>query len=217
MPSRHLQYLGLLFFGLHVASRHWPSFGGILWYVVLFLGNPENTKAKIFPVLSLRALFARQAQFNRFLSQSPTFTVSRYFRLMALAFTDLMLTVPFGIYEIYSNAAGSEIQPWRGWADAHFNFSRVDQYPAWMWRADPRVRIPLELNRWIVPFCAFVFFAYFGFAEEARRNYVKAFKFATAPFRKLRFQSNSEKLPDHVADKSVVIARFYKFVLINSH
>lgn len=99
---------------------------------------------------------------------------------MALALTDLLLTVPFGIYEIYSNAADGNVQPWKGWADTHYNFSRVDSYPAQIWRAQPIVGVSLELNRWIVPACAFIFFAYFGFAEEARKNYSAAYRAITS-------------------------------------
>jgi len=132
----------------------------------------------VYCCMSLRALFARQAQFNQFLASGTSLTASRYFRLMGLAMTDLLLSVPFGIYEIYSNATGGTIQPWKGWADTHFNFDRVNQYPAGLWRANPQSAVPLELNRWLIPACAFIFFSYFGFAEEARKNYWSAWVIA---------------------------------------
>lgn len=135
--------------------------------------------------MSLRALIARQVQFNQFLASGSSLTTSRYFRLMALALTDLALTVPFGIYEIYSNTVDAPVQPWTGWADVHFGFSRVDQYPALMWRASPAVAVPIELSRWIVPATAFVFFAYFGFAEEARKNYRVAYLAISSRIQKL--------------------------------
>lgn len=120
--------------------------------------------------------------------------MSRYLRLMALAMTDLALTVPFGIYEVVSNAV-SGVKPWTSWADTHFHFSRVDQFPAPIWRADHGAEVALELDRWIVPFCAFVFFAYFGFAEEARRNYGVAWNTIASPFKRLS-RRNSSKLLD---------------------
>lgn len=137
-------------------------------------------------VLSLRCLIRRQIRFNQLLSSNPSLTSGRYFRLMALALTDLVLTVPFGIYEIYSNAADGNVYPWKGWADTHYNFSRVESFPARLWRAQPAIAIPLELNRWIVPACAFVFFAYFGFAEEARKNYSAAYCVLTSRLACLR-------------------------------
>lgn len=127
-------------------------------------------------VLSIRAFLIRQAQFRRFLSTSGALTSSRYFRLMALAVTDIIFTLPLSIYEVVSNTGHGAVAPWRGWADAHFGFDRVNQYPAAVWRADPTRSIPLQLTRWITPLCALVFFAYFGFAEEARKNYSNAFR-----------------------------------------
>lgn len=115
---------------------------------------------------------------------------------MALAFTDLCLTVPLGIYQVCSNAVGGDVKPWVSWADTHFDFDRVNQFPAGIWRADRNVEIPLELDRWIVPCCAFIFFAYFGFAEEARKNYAKAYDFIATPFKRLRSRSSSTKLSD---------------------
>ena len=90
---------------------------------------------------------------------------------MALALTSLIITLPLGIYEIYSNTVDAPVQPWTSWKDVHYGFSRVDQYPAFLWRAIPALAVPIELSRWTVPAIAFVFFGYFGFAEEARRNY----------------------------------------------
>ena len=84
--------------------------------------------------------------------------------------TELLFTVPFGIYEIYSNAGG-DVQPWLGWANTHYDYSRVGQYPALLWMYEPSTAIPVQLTRWILPVCAFVFFGFFGFAEEARRRY----------------------------------------------
>jgi len=124
----------------------------------------------VYCVLSLRSLLARQAQFREFISSTTGLTSSRYFRLMALAVTELLFTVPFGIYQIYSNSVGGVV-PWQGWSNAHYDFSRVDQYAAILWTSDPSLAVPLQLSRWIIPSCAFIFFAFFGFAEEARKRY----------------------------------------------
>ena len=84
--------------------------------------------------------------------------------------TELLFTVPFGIYQIYANLQGGAA-PWQGWANTHYDFSRVDLYPAVLWKSDPAFTIPLQISRWMLPACAFIFFAFFGFAEEARRRY----------------------------------------------
>ena len=90
---------------------------------------------------------------------------------MAISFTELLFSTPLGIYEIYSNAIAGPLEPWKGWADTHFDFSRVVTFPAFIWRRDPTLAIPLELSRWVLPLCALAFFAFFGFAEEARKHY----------------------------------------------
>lgn len=54
-------------------------------------------------------------------------------------------------------------------------FSRVDEYPAFLWRRDPSAASSLEFSRWIVVACAITFFAFFGFADEAIKNYKLAF------------------------------------------
>ncbi|KAJ8456853.1 hypothetical protein ONZ51_g11874 [Trametes cubensis] len=124
-----------------------------------------------FGIMSLRYLAMRRAEFNEFLAHSSSMTSSRYFRLMAMAATELLLSTPLGIYEIYSNAVAAPLEPWKGWADTHFDFSRVAVYPAYAWRGVPALAVPLELSRWLLPACAFIFFAFFGFAQEARKNY----------------------------------------------
>lgn len=125
-------------------------------------------------VLSLLAFNKRRAQFAEFMSAHSALTMNRYFRLMAIATTDLLLSVPISAYGIYLNAS-EDIAPWISWDDTHFHFWQVHQYPAILWRSDRNTLISIELSRWLVPFCAFVFFAFFGFASEARAFYARHF------------------------------------------
>jgi pheromone a factor receptor len=48
---------------------------------------------------------------------------------MALASTNLLLTVPLATFVLYSNVAITGLSPWVSWADTHSNFSRVVQVP----------------------------------------------------------------------------------------
>lgn len=98
---------------------------------------------------------------------------------MALASTELLCTLPFAIYIMALNISVG-LDPYKGWADLHFDYSRVDQIPAILWHLDHKLVIALQLSRWLVVACAFIFFCYFGFAEEARRHYRAAFSWATA-------------------------------------
>ena len=122
-------------------------------------------------VLSIRAFIKRQAQFNELLAKNSSLTRNRYFRLMALATTELFCTIPFGAFLMYMDLTSDAVQPYKGWADTHFDYSQVNQYPATIWRLDRSAEICIEMSRWLVIICAWIFFMFFGFADEARRNY----------------------------------------------
>jgi pheromone a factor receptor len=117
----------------------------------------------------------RRAQFSEFLSSNNSLSINRYFRLMALATLELLCTTPISAYGIYINIANNPLQPWKGFADAHFDYSHIGQYPSVIWRLNRLTVVSTELTRWSLVFCAFSFFAFFGFADEARKNYRKAF------------------------------------------
>jgi len=104
----------------------------------------------------------------------PGISRSRYFRLMALASIDMFGSIPLATYFIVSNATHGVV-PWKSWADTHSDYSRVVQIPSFMWKNDPLVAEGLEMYRWLLVACAFVFFAFFGFADEARRHYRLAY------------------------------------------
>ncbi|TFY76225.1 hypothetical protein EWM64_g7786 [Hericium alpestre] len=141
----------------------------IIWPIVIGLIS------SCYCVLTLRSFFKRRAQFSEFMTSNSSLTINRYFRLMALAMTDVLFTVPISAYGIYLNATSNSMSPWRGWADAHFNYGKVDLIPSALWRTSYNNEVSVELSRWLVPFSAFVFFGFFGFALEARRNYAKVF------------------------------------------
>ncbi|CAK5270658.1 unnamed protein product [Mycena citricolor] len=140
-----------------------------MWPVIIGLVSA------VYCVLSLRAFSQRRAAFNQFLSAHNALTPSRYLRLSALASMDLMLTVPLASLAIYINATASPVSPWVSWASAHFDFGRVEEIPRIIWAADRGTRMGIELTRWLSPMCSMVFFAFFGFAAEARKHYADAY------------------------------------------
>ncbi|KDQ50562.1 hypothetical protein JAAARDRAFT_141682 [Jaapia argillacea MUCL 33604] len=135
----------------------------------------------VYCSLSIYSFSKRRASFNEFMTSNKSITVSRYFRLMALAMTDLLCTVPFALYSIWLNASVG-VQKWVSWSDTHFDFSRVDQFPSVLWHLDQRTVVSIELTRWLLPVCAILFFLYFGFASEARRHYRVFFYVIAKPF-----------------------------------
>ena len=90
---------------------------------------------------------------------------------MGLAGIEALLTVPLASYYMYLDLTMSPIQAYVSWDSAHANFGFVDQIPSVAWKADPLEVVSVELNRWFIVICAVIFFAFFGFADEARRNY----------------------------------------------
>ncbi|KAH8984401.1 STE3-domain-containing protein [Lactarius deliciosus] len=100
---------------------------------------------------------------------------ARYMRLIALSSTQLLLTLPFSLFNLYINAHVIPVQRWISWEDTHFNYSHVTQFSSSHWRADVLHSMGIEATRWTVIPCAFLFFAFFGFAEEARKNYRLAY------------------------------------------
>ncbi|KAI0341208.1 STE3-domain-containing protein [Trametopsis cervina] len=163
----------------------------IVWPVVIGLVSA------LYCILTLRAFFKRRVQFNQFLSRNNSLTANRYFRLMGLATTELLCTTPIAAYGMWLNIQNSPISPWISWADTHFNYSQVDQYPALLWRASRNTVISFEMTRWSPVFCGIVFFAFFGFAGEARRHYREIFVHARTtmqrPFKKV---TTGKQCPD---------------------
>lgn len=126
-------------------------------------------------VRTIIELAQRRAQFMEFLCVNKNLSSSRYFRLMGLAGIEMLCTIPLGVYVIYLNATAQPVYPWVSWEDTHLDFSRVEQIASIFWRANDPTVLSLELSRWLLVVCAFIFFAFFGFADEARKNYRLAY------------------------------------------
>ena len=125
--------------------------------------------------LTLIKFNSHRMQFNQVVRSNSSLTVGRYFRLMALAMTEIMLTTPLAIFTIALNATSTEVGPWRSWDDTHFAYSRIEQIPALFWRSNHLLVVSMELTRWLAPVTAVTFFLFFGFAEEARKQYHSLF------------------------------------------
>jgi pheromone a factor receptor len=99
----------------------------------------------------------------------------QYLRLMAISGTEILGTIPLGTYFIVSDAKLG-LEPWKGWASMHSHYSEVNQFPNSLWKNDPNTASTIEMYRWSLVACAFVFFALFGFAVEAREQYYRLYK-----------------------------------------
>ncbi|EKM79051.1 STE3-type pheromone receptor [Agaricus bisporus var. burnettii JB137-S8] len=147
------------------------------WVALLLVSAPPiviGLVSAVYGVLSIRALYRTRAQSRAILSVYSNLNTGRYLRLMALSGLEIICTVPLGIYATYLNLQNGALHPWISWADTHYGYSRVDQIPSILWRANSIEESSLELTRWICVVCAVLFFAFFGFADEARSRYRSA-------------------------------------------
>ena len=136
--------------------------------------------------------------FNGMLGSNKNPNQNRYNRLIALSASQIIMGLPVAFFSLYVNVHHLTVNPWISWDNTHSDYSFVGEVPSSMWRADPVVQAVAELtDRWIVVVSAFAFFAFFGFAEEARRNYRKAYSFATSTLRMPDFRKsgNSSSQP----------------------
>lgn len=125
----------------------------------------------VYGFLTVSAFMKRRKQFKDLISANGNLTYTRYWRLIALASVDFCFTIPIAIWGIVSGALTGDISPWVSWADTHWGYARVFQIPRVVLDQDPTAVAALETIRWAAVVCAFVFFGFFGFADEAKKNY----------------------------------------------
>ena len=107
-------------------------------------------------------------------SSAQGLNANLYFRLLMLSGIDLLITIPFNIWCL---TTWFPIYPWIGWTVLHYDFSRIDKYPATLWQGDLKIRLMIEGDRWISVVYALIFFSFFGFTVEAKSHYTSALQF----------------------------------------
>jgi pheromone a factor receptor len=138
-----------------------------IWPIVIGLVSLSYCTRTIYHI------HKRQVLFKELLSSHSDITAYRYIRLMCLAGIEALCTVPIATYILAQDL--KYLRPFGGWDKVHWRFSRVSQYPSILWRMEPATVIPLEMTRWSPVACAFIFFIFFGFADEARKHYRLAY------------------------------------------
>lgn len=178
----HLQHNPSLFPRIYVASTPRTHLIRLFRYAPHLISRTLELILNYILALTFRAFWHRRLQLAQFVSSNAALNVSRYIRLMMLAITDMLLTIPLGAFSIYLGTHGVELSPWISWDDTHFNFSRVQLVPALIWRSDATFQSSVELTRWLYVASAFIFFALFGFAGEAQKHYKLLFWACVKPF-----------------------------------
>jgi len=129
----------------------------------------------VYGVRTIVTFYKRERRLREMLSSSYSLTQSRYLRLMVLASVDALITVPYATFVIVACVTNG-VSPWVSWDDTHSDYSRVVQVPGFIWKNDHRAAWVLEVTRWRLVLAAFTFFAFFGFAEDARQHYRLAYR-----------------------------------------
>ena len=120
---------------------------------------------------------------------------------MCFSAADLLVGTPITVYFLYSSAM--TLVPFPGVTQNQFFL--IYQVPAVEWRADTLNELSIELNRWILVWVAFTFFAFFGFTEESRNNYRAAFQFVVQVFIKITgIKSRRSSEVDSLAERVFV-------------
>lgn len=87
-----------------------------------------------------------------------------------MVITEMLWGTALTSFNLHHNVAG-RLCPWTNWDDVHYNFSRVGLYP--------EVAIPPAFRRanmvlwWAMPVSSFIFFVFFGFGAEAKKEYTR--------------------------------------------
>ncbi|KAG8984425.1 a-factor receptor [Tulasnella sp. 427] len=125
--------------------------------------------------LAIRAFLKQRRQFSDILASANSgLSISRYFRLMALAATEMMCSLPASCYMLYLNVAHG-VHPWKGWADTHYNFNRFERLPWGWYKVFPKGYVMMNISRWSLPAGAFLFFIYLGMSGESGEFYGRQF------------------------------------------
>lgn len=127
----------------------------------------------VYCALSIYQFNQRRAQFAEMLSAQSGLSANRYFRIMGLAGVELIAGLVASIVRMADVIRYAGIQPYISWDHIHNNYNDIDKFRSFYWRSVNGVQ--MEYSRWSFVMGAIIFFLFFGFAEEARKNYSQAF------------------------------------------
>lgn len=130
--------------------------------------------------------------------------------------TEMIWGASLTAFNLFSNVSAG-LRPWKSWANVHSNFSRVGLFPTLS--LPPHFVTTIMILWWSIPASGLIFFAFFGFGEEALKEYKKVWAWITVKV--FRRHGRGEKGKSLFGDSSVR-SRFvffyslYLFVLIET-
>lgn len=88
---------------------------------------------------------------------------------MALALSDLLLTLPLSIY--FLHGCVKALAPWTSWNDIHSGFGQIRLHSVILFDRNPVYTVTTFLPRWLAPISSLLFFMYFGLTQDACEDY----------------------------------------------
>jgi len=175
------------------------------WVAIVVVSVPPillELIAGVYGCLSIHAFCKRRSEMNNILSRHQNLNSNQYLRLMCFSICDLLAGIPITVAYLYF-AVKSGLLPYPGFKQEHYHFSDIIQVPAVLWRANTISELSWELNRWIIVWIAFVFFAIFGFTEDSCNNYKAALQAVVCVFRKMTgIKSRSNAIANKITFKT---------------
>ena len=115
---------------------------------------------------------------NRFLRSNGSVSRTNYFRILALASIDILLTLPFGIATIALNVSSQVSSPFGlpfyfGCTFDHTEWEPVGSSYAEIVAFGKSNLAAFYFNHWTSPILAFAIFGLFGVTSEARASYLR--------------------------------------------
>jgi len=128
----------------------------------------------LITAIAIRFFVTRRIQFQSLLRSSQSgLDSTQYLRLIALAGSDTILILPLNLYILIVES--SHPQPFN-WHAVHYDFSAVHSITLDLFGqyfVDSAHFAIFLITHWLCPILAFIFFLYFGVAEDVTGEYVR--------------------------------------------
>ncbi|KAG2112664.1 GPCR fungal pheromone mating factor [Suillus discolor] len=132
------------------------------------------TATLMYAALALYNFACRRMDFAAHLQNANSvLTTHRYLRLMAMAVTEIVWGTSLTAFNLYNNIHVG-LRPWISWQNVHSDWLRVDLFA--FIELSPSFIRSMFLLWWAMPASAYIFFLFFGFSEDARKEYGKIIK-----------------------------------------
>ncbi|VDB95517.1 unnamed protein product [Peniophora sp. CBMAI 1063] len=153
------------------------SDGSILAILLLYSCNvlPPLVSITFYYPHVARVFYRHNREINLFLQSNDSVSRTNYFRILALASIDVLLTLPIGIATVVLDVKQlltlGPIPFYYGWTYDHTNWQPEKLFYTDLVSDGPFNVGQLYFTQWSSPFLAFIIFGLFGVTSEARASY----------------------------------------------